>query len=103
MNFSTEPGVRPSHPPNQSPVQPTIETTHRGSSPHRPDAYCDARRDAPVVREQVAEVVGNLGGVDVSARLQRPLRQQGRDVVAETARRGDALAVSPAFFRMPRA
>ena len=39
MNWSTEPGVRPSQPPNQSPVQPMIETTQRGSSPSSPEAY----------------------------------------------------------------
>ncbi len=39
MKRSTEPGVSPSQPPNQSPVQPMIDTTHRGSGPSSPEAY----------------------------------------------------------------
>jgi len=39
MHLSAEPGFSPSQPPNQSPVQPMMETTHFGSSPSRPEAY----------------------------------------------------------------
>ena len=47
MNWSTVPGVRPSQPPNQSPVQPMIDTTQRGSSPSRPPSALDPGRHAP--------------------------------------------------------
>ena len=69
MNWSTEPRVSPSQPPNQSPVQPMIETTHSGLSRVDPGGELDPRGDALLrVGEQVPEVVRDLGLEHVAAR-----------------------------------
>ena len=75
MNWSTEPGVSPSQPPNQSPVQPMIETTHLRVRPVQPRGKLDARRDAPSIGEEMPEIVGNLGTEDVTASVQRAARK----------------------------
>ncbi len=85
MNWSTRPGVRPSQPPNQSPVQPMIETTHCGSGPSRPEAYSTRGATLRVVGE---EVRGSSAGP-------RPRRRRGRPPASPCASAGRARLPNP--------